>query len=352
MMASTNSNPLPVPATGPATDELINGPTKTRTVVAKRAAGKVKNTKVDKMKATAGQTRSRGAGIKKAVNSYIIFRSMMSPVFTTYTQADRSRFIRTMWASELHKTSYGLMARVWTFIRDNTNYRCLPQFLAGAGIICGIVPPDTFLQLYNMMLVRMPVTGRIELLQAAPPAPGRIPAPRDLSDFDLLHELLLKGLPVERPAQLLQQMAEHSLHVMTVNRKQDFPVHDETLGEAGRAITGFTQQMDFNPISTFADLLQMESTNSFFDFGVNVIDVEDISNFDSSAVVATGPQTHYRFQWDSTTAHHAQPESSAIDNITPEHIPKIFDLDQPNQWDNLCGQMTQREYEAGKSHPK
>lgn len=109
--------------------------------------------------------------------------------------------------------------------------------------------------------------------------------------------------------------------------------------------------MDFNLISTFADLLQMGFASSLFDFGVNAIGVEGINNLDSSAVVAIGPHNHCRFQWGLTTTHDAQPQSGAIDAITPENIPKIFDLDQPNQWDNLGGQMTQREYEAGKSHP-
>lgn len=271
----------------------------------------------------------------------------MSPLYPNWTQAERSRFIRTMWEKELHKEVYGLFGRVWTFIRDNSNYRCLPQFLAGAGIICEVVAPNIWLQVYNMMLVRLP-NGTIDLLQAAPPAPGRVPTPRNMGDHELLHQLILKGLPLERPAQLMAQLGENSLHVMTVNKQQDFSSLDETLGAAGRAVTGFTQQMDYNPISTFAELLDMDASNSLFDLGVNIIDVPDITNFDDSSVLAAGPHTHYRFEWDTTTVHHAHPQTGAIDSIATEDNPMIYDMDQPNMWDSLSGQMTQREYQAGK----
>lgn len=271
---------------------------------------------------------------------------MMSPVFPNWTQADRSRFIRSMWEKEEHKTTYGLMARVWTFIRDNSNYKNLPQFLAGAGLITRITGPDVWLDLYNMQLVRTP-SGEVELMQLVAPAPGAIPPPHNLTDFDLLHDLIHKGLPLERPAQLLQQMSQHSLHIMTVNKKQDFSVLTEDLGESGRAVVGFTQQMNYNPVATFADILSMDPSDSFFDFGVNVIDVEDITSFDRYLVVATDSQTQYRLPWDTTTAHHAQLHDGSIDTAAVEDAAKVWDMNQMNDWNNITGQITQHEYEAG-----
>lgn len=201
-----------------------------------------------------------------------------------------------------------------------------------------------------MQLVRLP-SGEVDLLQLVAPAPGTISPPRDLTDFDLLHDLILKGLPLERPAQLLQQMAEHSLHIMTVNKKQDFSAYNDNLGKNGRAVLGFSQQMDYNPVATFADILSMDPTDGFFNFGVNVIDVENIADFDRTQAVTTGPQTQYRFQWDTTTAHHAQIQDGAIDTVAAEDAGKVWDLDQPNAWDDMTGQITQREYEAGKFCP-
>lgn len=307
------------------TKEIIASPTKTSKAAKKRGAAaqsKIKNGRVEKSKTNANQSRARDVvTTKKAVNNYILFRckhayspfasdvslteqAMMNPIFPNWTQADRSRFIRAMWEQEQHKTTYGLMARVWTFIRDNSNYRNLAQFLASAGIITCITGPDVWLELYHMELVRIP-SGEVDLLQLIAPAPGAIPSPRDLTDFDLLHELILKGLPLERPAQLLQQMAEHSLHIMTVNKKQDNLFHNEDLGKNGRAVVGFAQQMDYNPVATFADILSMDPADSFFNLGVNVIDVENIADFDRSQAVSTGLQTQYRFDWDTNTAYHA-----------------------------------------------
>lgn len=247
----------------------------------------------------------------------------------------------------MNKEMYSLFGRVWTFIRDNSNYSCLSEFLSRAGAICDMPAPSSWLELYNMMLVTQ-TNGSVELLQVAPLAPGRIPNPRNISDYELLHQLILTGLPFERPAQLLAQMGENSLHVMTVNRQQDFSSHDETLGAAGRAATGFTQQMDYNPISTFAEILGVESSNSIFDSGVNIQNVSDITDFDDSAVLDAGPQTQYRFEWDTTTLHHAQPRAGTIDRIVIEDNPMMYEMDQPNMWENLGGQVTQRQYQLGK----
>lgn len=328
------------------------------------AQSKIKSGRIKKSKMNTNQSHAHDVSTKKAVNSYILFRckrnflpfasdillteqAMMSPIFPNWTQADRSRFIRAMWDQEQHKTTYGLMARVWTFIRDNSNYRALPQFLAGAGIITCITGPDVWLELYHMQLVRLP-SGKVDLLQLVAPAPGTIPPPRDLTDFDLLHELILKGLPLEQPAQLLQQMAEHSLHIMTVNKKQDFSFHNKGLGKNGRAVIGFTQQMDYNPVTTLADNLSMDPANNFFNLGIDIIDVEDVADFNRSQVVTTGPQTQYHFQWDTNTAHHAQIQDGAINTVAVEDAGKVWDLDQPNTWDNITGQITQREFEAGE----
>lgn len=197
------------------------------------------------------------------------------------------------------------------------------------------------------MLVRGP-NGIVDVVQPAPPAPGAIPTPRDIDEVTLLHDLIQNGLPLQRPAQLLAQIGEHQLRVMTVNKKQDFAAHDETLGENGRTVFEFNEQMNYNPIAAFADMLNVNPENSVFDFGVNIINVEDITNFDHSLVVATGPQTHHRFGWDSHTAHQVQPGDGAINPVAVENSVNMYDFNQPNMWTNFNGQMTQTEFDAGR----
>lgn len=238
-----------------------------------------------------------------------------------------------------------LTSRAWTFVRDNTNYRDLPHFVTGATAICQVTTPQNFLQAYNLALIAL-ADGSVELLQTAPVLPGSIPPARDLSDFQLLNELLNNGLPVDQPMQLGKQMAEHFMHVMTVNTKPKTPIIDEVLSQSGRAVFDFSQQLDYDPIATCAQLLQLDSTDPVFDMGVNVVDCEDITTFDPSSILAVGPQTHRRHQWDTTTAHYAQPNCGAIDITHVEDHPKTYDVHHPEMFHNISGQITQRDFVA------
>lgn len=111
---------------------------------------------------------------KKAVNGYIIFRSAMSALFPACTQSQRSTFVRIMWEKEQHKTSYSLIGKVWTHIRNNTQYRDLTTFITGAQRICGVVPTDEFFCTYNLSFFQHPDSS-IELLQTMPVGPDSIP---------------------------------------------------------------------------------------------------------------------------------------------------------------------------------
>lgn len=271
---------------------------------------------------------------------------MMSPIFPDWKQSERSRFIRSMWGYEQHKNVWSVIARVWTFIRDNSNYRLLDQYLVGATSVCNLVDPHAWLQLYNCILVRAP-DGTAQLFQTAPPAAGAIRAPFAIGDVELLRRLIERGLPVEKPRQLLAQIIDHRQHVLNFNATQDFSTNDETLARPGREFSEFTDQLNYNPVASFAEMLQFEPNSMIFDNGVNIVDVEDVTNFDQSLVLSSGPQTQRRFNWDTTTVHHAQPTDGSIDPVMFEQCTRIYDLDQPNIWDGLTGQTNERDWEAG-----
>nr|AAK83346.1 mating type protein MAT1-1-1 [Cryphonectria parasitica] len=286
-----------------------------------------------------------GTKARKPVNSFVLYRSMMLDLYPQFTQAHRSRLIRQMWNLEQHKTSYSVMARVWTFIRDNSNYGDIRQYLNLAGTICGVVMPETWSGVYNCTIARQP-NGNTILIQVA--LPGPIPPANEIDDSGLLQQLISDGLPLENASQLVTKMNEHQLHIMTVNMRQDFFAQDDTLGEAGRAAVGLTEQMNFNPVATFASVMGLNQNHSIFANGVNVVNVEDITNFDHSLIVSRGPQTHHRFKWDTITAHQAQPQDGAVDFVDIEESVRTYDYDQPNIWTNLVGQMTQAQFEAGE----
>nr|AVP71794.1 MAT1-1-1 [Ophiognomonia clavigignenti-juglandacearum] len=281
------------------------------------------------------QVGSKVITAKKAVNGYIIFRSAMSALFPACTQSQRSTFVRIMWEKEQHKTSYSLIGKVWTHIRNNTHYRDLPTFITGAQRICGVVPTDEFFSTHNLSFFQHP-DNTIELLQTMPVGPDTIPLARDLSDFQLLNEMLESGLPVDSPTQLGKSMGEHSLHIMTMNQKS--PVF------ANFIQASFTPQVDADPVTACAQLLHLDSNNSLFDAGVNVVECEDITRYDTSNVLADGT-LHRRFEWDTTTAHVAAPECISFDLAHFEDNPKVYDIcHQPNMLSTVTGQTTQHEF--------
>lgn len=136
------------------------------------------------------------------------------------------------------------------------------------------------------------------------------------------------------------------MHVMTVNTKPD-PSSGQDSFDSGRAVIDFTQQVDYNPIAACAELLQVDPSNTVFDMGVNVIDCDDVTAFDTSSILAVGPQTHHRFEWDTTTAHYAQPNCGAINITHVEDHAKLYDIrNYPEMLDPISQQITQQDFMA------
>ncbi|KAK7743799.1 hypothetical protein SLS53_003818 [Cytospora paraplurivora] len=326
----------------PAMAEVFGGPTKIRSLLDEQR--KTKNGRVVKTKVNQGVRNSVGASHtiaekKKGVNNFILFRRMGMELFRNLPQSERSPIIRVMWEQERHKSSWSLMARVWTFIRDHSEYDNIRQYLVCAIDLIRTVPPEAWLDTYKMALVRGN-NGRVTLRQKA--QPGFIRAPRDLSDFELLKGVVLRGLAVQDAEGLLLKMLHHSNHMMTVTTADA----DATIHDTAKADETFVNAMNYDPLSTFAELLGLPANTNALDFGVNVIDVEDVTNFDDSMVTSTGNHTHLRYQFDTTTAHMAHPQSSSLDMASQESN-NAFDLAMPGQWQSIDGQMSQTEFAAG-----
>ena len=232
------------------------------------------------------------------------------------------------------------MARVWTFIRDHSEYNNIWQYLCCAIDLIRTVPPDAWLSTYKMTLVKGK-DKKVSLRQYK--QPGYIRAPRDLSDFELLKGVVLRGLAVEDSAGLLQKMLQHSNHMMTVTSMDGETFADDP----AKADETFVNSMNQNPIMTFAELLGLPANNNAFDYGVNVIDTEDVTNFDDSLVTSTGSHTHMRYQFDTSTAHLARPEADPLD-LTSYEANTTFDLGMPGQWQNYSGQASQSQHESCK----
>lgn len=339
--------------------EVFGGPTRIQSSL--DVQRKVKNGRIGKANNTLGIRKASKARHhketpkKKGVNSFLLFRSkcnlfqylkytrcscipgMAMMLFHDRPQSERSAMIRVMWEKERHKSSWSLMARVWTFIRDHSEYDNIWQYLCGAIDLIRTVSPDVWLKTYNMVLVK-DNDGNVTLRQYAEPV--CINAPRDLSDFELLKGVVMRGLAVEDPEGLLRKMLQHSNHLMTITTLDANASTDDT----AKADDDFVNSMNHNPLATFAELLGLPDNTDAFDFGVNVIDVDDVTHFDESLVTTTGDHTHLRYQFDTSTAHLAQPESGSL-QMSPFDGNIALDLDMPHQWQNYSGQITQGDFQ-------
>lgn len=270
-------------------------------------------------------------------------------LFRNRPQSERSAIIRVMWEAERHKTSWALMARVWTFIRDQTEYNNIVAFLACAIDLIRTVPPDVWLATYKMVLVK-DREGKVTLRQYG--QPEHIRAPRDLSDFELLKGVVLRGLSVDDAEGLLRKMLQRSNHMMTVTTMDAEVITDVTdvTDDPDKADESFVNSVNQDPVMTFVELLGLPVTDNVFNFGVNVIDTNDVTNFNDTLVTTTGAHTHMRYQFDTSTVHLTRPEADSLDMNTQE-TNIAFDLGLPEQWQNHDGQISQGDYSACRCHP-
>ncbi|ROW10455.1 hypothetical protein VMCG_01699 [Cytospora schulzeri] len=325
----------------PALAEVYGGPVRVQGFLDNQR--KAKNGRIGKPKSIQGvrktvkARRHESIPKKKGVNSFLLFRRMAMMLFHDRPQSERSAIIRTMWEQERHKSSWSLMARVWTFIRDHTEYDNILQYLCCAIDLIRTVPPEAWLSTYKMKLVNQK-DGNVLLRQYAQPA--FIGAPRNLSDFELLKGVVMRGLAVDDPEGLLRKMLQHSNHMMTITTFDD----NVSTDDPAKADDVFVNSMNHDPLATFAELLGLPANNDAFNFGINVIDVEDVTNFDDSLITSTGDQTHLRYQFDTSTAHLARPEAGSLD-LSFQDGSIALDLGMPDQWQDYSGQISQSSYQ-------
>ncbi|KAH8802871.1 mating-type protein MAT alpha 1-domain-containing protein [Xylogone sp. PMI_703] len=88
---------------------------------------------------------------KRALNSWIAFRTWYSKIFGTAQQKESSVFLTAMWQKDPFKAKWGIVAKAYSGIRDHLGKRQAPldTFLA---LICpkiGIIPVEAYLSTMN-----------------------------------------------------------------------------------------------------------------------------------------------------------------------------------------------------------
>nr|ANW09610.1 MATalpha1 [Stenocarpella maydis] len=313
-----------------ATKQILGGRANVQAIIDEQR--RVKDGRVEKPLATNKIVKAQDQPAKKGVNGYMMFRSAMQALFETYSQRQRSEFIREMWAKEPHKTTWALIAKVWTFIRDNSGgYDNILQYTAGAIEETRLTPPDRWFRAYNFWLVRDNM-GTITARQRS--APTSLPAPRELTDVELMFRVLKRGLPVKDPVQLLDQLARSQKHYIAFCR------HDPTAPN-GKLETNFFNAMD-DPLTAVPFIMGLSPTDSTFAGGITHMDNFDGFHFDEDLVAMPNQHTVNGYGFDNITAHLSVPNNGALDPNPVLENPQSLEMGAPPQWDDIGGQISQQ----------
>jgi hypothetical protein len=262
----------------------------------------------------------------------------MQHVFSDYTQVERSEFIREMWEKSFHQSTWVLIAKVWTFIRDYSGgFNNTLQYAVAAIEETGLTQPDLYLDAYHMTLVKDNI-GNVFLRQRQPPT--ALPEPRQLTDVELLFRVLKRGLPVNNPVDLLDKLVKSQSHYMTVSDR-NVPV--------GEADITFYNAFNESPFDAFSLLTGFDLIHKSFERGVSVTDSSVLGSLriDDTLFSVTGDHIFGGFEFDTSTAHLGIRTNGALDTNTMTDVSEVLDMGVPPQWDVVSGQVTQHDHQLG-----
>lgn len=261
----------------------------------------------------------------------------MQHVFSDYTQGERSPFIREMWEKEIHKPTWSLIGKVFTHIRDfSGGFNSTLQYAVAAIEETGLTQPDRWLNTYNMVLV-IDNAGAITLRQHTPPT--SIPEPRQLTDVELLFQVLKRGLPVKNPVELLDSLVRSQKHYMTVS---------DPAAPTGKSDTGYRNAANDDPFAAMSYLLGLAPTHSEFERGVGNIETLGTTRVDSSLLANPGEDTFGGLDFDESTAHLSVLNNGALNVNTMTTSLQAFEMGVPPQWDGFSGQISQHAHQIGQ----
>lgn len=261
----------------------------------------------------------------------------MQHIFSDYTQGQRSPFIREMWAKEIHKPTWSLIGKVFTHIRNfSGGFNSTLQYAVAAIEETRLTQPDRWLNTYNMVLV-IDNTGAITLRQHTPPT--SIPEPRQLTDVELLFQVLKRGLPVKNPVELLDSLVRSQKHYMTVS---------DPAAPTGKVDAGFLGFTNDDPFAGMSYLLGLAPTDICFERGINNMDTLGTPRVDDSRLTSPGDDTFGGLDFDETTAHLSDIDNTAINVNAIKNSSQTFEMGVPPQWDDFSGQISEDAYHTGQ----
>nr|ATN96242.1 MAT1-1-1 [Eutiarosporella darliae]ATN96246.1 MAT1-1-1 [Eutiarosporella pseudodarliae] len=184
---------------------------------------------------------------KRSLNCFVAFRCYVSPVFDKFQQKDRSGFVREMWAFELVKSKWTIIAKAYSYIRDDVGKENAPLdgFLALACPHIGIIDRKDLLSTLGWELVN---TGpHWQLIRRFVPASADLPKgylTTDLSVKDIITFVRRLGYGVPIPAAAMHGISMGSALTMAAQ-----PAHQaaQNISHAAQNVNQAAQI----PVSTF-----------------------------------------------------------------------------------------------------
>jgi hypothetical protein len=214
------------------------------------------------------------------------------------TQKDVSSTLTKIWHKDPFKQRWGLIARVWTLIRDEVANPCLwlNEYLRVACPAMCIIKPEDYLVALNWTITKS--DGNTIATQDGghttnSPLYGfgynqRIPT----TEMELLNSCLAAGYASQHAEALTKKVASNANAVMTT----------DSVGMTFEVTT--SPELDFantvaeNPVTAAAALMGVSPTDTILSPGVDVVTVEDVYDITSvSQTISQGQNTtHFSFQ--------------------------------------------------------
>ncbi|EOO01344.1 putative mating type protein 1-1-1 protein [Phaeoacremonium minimum UCRPA7] len=141
----------------------------------------------------------------KGVNAFIAFRVYYSGAFPSMTQRFRSSLIKQMWAKDPYHTTWKLLGKVFTTIRDyvvdvKPN---LADFLRIACPHLGIVAPDDYLGVFHWQFAE--VNGEVKFVHDDN-VKVTVKGPDCTSEYDIVLGCINNGFQIKDHQGLLERM--------------------------------------------------------------------------------------------------------------------------------------------------
>jgi Mating-type protein MAT alpha 1 HMG-box len=204
-----------------------------------------------------------------------------STIFSEIQQKQRSGYLTRLWQADQSKDKWALVARVYSFIRDELGKSNAPlaPFLAIACPAMNIVAAEAYLETLGWTLVGDD-SGELKMSRSLIPT-----SPQDeemcATDFKLLSTCLARGYTVNNAQALLDKIAFTANSMMVVAQPRVSEKHQDTKAD-------FLDTIKQDPFIAAAKLLGIPTNDSAIQLGVDVVMVDNIVEVDIFDAKITG----------------------------------------------------------------